>query len=65
MTAVLAPDQLWYLHEDDCIGGWSIMNVDKPPSQCDYKMGEHSIATFVNEDYAKEIVKLHNDRYNT
>lgn len=49
----------WYVHADDLIGGWAVMNVDKPPSQCDARAGEGEIASFVSEAVARHIADLH------
>lgn len=50
----------WYAHENDLIGGWAVMNVDKPPSECDADAGERDVADFTNERTARHIADLHN-----
>lgn len=52
--------QRWYVHPDDLIGGWAVMNVDKPPSQADYRLYEVSVADFLTEEAARHMVELHN-----
>lgn len=54
-------NQKWYLHPNDLIGGFSINNVDKPLSQCDFRKDEGEIADFMMEEDAKHIVELHNE----
>jgi hypothetical protein len=50
----------WYPVENDLIGGWSVMTVDKPPSQCDWSKGEIEVASFTGEAVARHIAELHN-----
>lgn len=50
----------WYAHPNDVIGGWSVMNCDKPPSRIDLNLSDREVATFVDEDDARHMVQLHN-----
>lgn len=50
----------WWVHADDLIGGWAVMNVDKPPSQCDHRAGEIEVCNFAHEADARLIVMLRN-----
>ena len=50
-----------FAKENDLIGGWCVMNVDKPPSQANYKKNEYDIADFVNEENAKFIASARQD----
>jgi hypothetical protein len=50
----------WFVHPDDLVGGWAVMNVDKPPSQCDHRAGEGEVCNFVREADARLIVELRN-----
>lgn len=54
----------WYAVVNDVIGGWAICNVDKPCSQqsINPEDGEIEIADFIQEDVARYIVRLHNER---
>ena len=51
----------FFAYENDLIGGWSVMSVDKPPSQIDFKAGESEIASFVLEADAKFIARAYQD----
>lgn len=48
-------DAIWYVQEDDLIGGWCITVVDKPPSA-----GAIEVGSFLGEDTARHIADLHN-----
>lgn len=50
----------WYVHTNDVVGGWSILNVDAPPSRIDYRLGQVEVATFMSEKAARHIANLHN-----
>ena len=50
----------WFVHPDDLIGGWAVMSVDKPPSQCDPRAGEIEVCNYLREADARLIVKLRN-----
>jgi hypothetical protein len=50
----------WFVHPDDLVGGWAVMNVDKPPSQCNPRAGEGQICDFTSEADARLIVELRN-----
>ncbi len=52
--------QRWYVHPNDLIGGWAVMNCDKPPSQADFRAYEVEVAAFVSEPAARRIAELHN-----
>lgn len=52
--------QRWYVQVDDLIGGWCVTNVNKPPSQLNWEIGEYEVASFVLEDVARHIAHLHN-----
>lgn len=52
--------QPWYAHANDLVGGWSVMNVDRPPSEADYRLGEYEIGSMWSEQTAKHVVELHN-----
>lgn len=51
----------WYPVANDLIGGWSVTNVDKPPSQLDHTKREFEVADFIDEDLARHIADLHNN----
>lgn len=53
--------ETWYAVPNDLIGGWCIMTVDKPPSQCDWRGGELEIGWIMTKDDAIEIARLHNE----
>jgi hypothetical protein len=50
--------RLWYVQQDDLIGGVCIMPTDEPPS-----MGWPEIANFLSQKCAEHIVALHNSWY--
>lgn len=50
-----------FAHEDDLIGGWAVMNVDKPPSKANFQAGDAEIASFTNEADAKFIAHAYQD----
>lgn len=50
----------WYPKPNDLIGGWCVMNVDKPPSEVDNKT-EFDVADFIPEPAARHIAALHNN----
>jgi len=52
-------DQNWYVQPNDLIGGWSVMNVDKPPSQIDPSKGEYELGDFPTKRLAQEMVLGH------
>lgn len=45
----------WYVHPNDLIGGWCVMDVDQPPSA-----GPGTVADVVTEGVARHIADLHN-----
>ena len=51
--------QKWYVKPDDLIGGWCVMNCDKPPSQADFRKGEYEIGCFMTKRIAQEMVMGH------
>lgn len=56
------PDETWYAHPNDLIGGWSVMNRDYPPSGLNRVTdpGGREVATFMSEADARRIAALHN-----
>ena len=50
-----------FAHENDMIGGWSVMNVNKPPSQANPKNDEYEVAEFTTEADAKFIAHARQD----
>jgi hypothetical protein len=56
----MSSPERWYARENDLIGGWSILNVDKSPSACDWAQNEIEIGCFLREADAKEIAESHN-----
>lgn len=56
------PDETWYAHPNDLIGGWSVMNRDHPPSGLNRHVDPdgREVATFMSEADARRIVELHN-----
>jgi hypothetical protein len=56
--------QRWFAHENDLIGGWSILNVDRPPSEIDTRHGDREVGTFMTRRAAEHIVTLHNNSLN-
>lgn len=51
---------IWYVNQEDLIGGWIITTVDKPASQINPYDGEFELANFVKKSMAEHIVELHN-----
>lgn len=51
---------LWFAQPNDLIGGWCVMTVDKPPSQCDFRLGEIEVGCFMTEQTAKLVASTHN-----
>lgn len=38
----------WFVHANDLIGGWSVMNCDLPPSRADPKEGNYEVGDFMS-----------------
>ena len=38
----------WFVHANDLIGGWSVMNCDLPPSRADPKEGNYEVGAFMS-----------------
>ena len=59
--------EIWYAVENDLVGGWCIMNVNKKPSQCDFRQawngGDRLVADFMRREDAVEIARVHNWMY--
>lgn len=53
-------NKMWFALPNDVIGGWSVMNCNKPLSQVDPNKPEWEVASFASEEDAKHIVILHN-----
>lgn len=53
-------NKLWFAIPDDLIGGWAIMNCNKPPGQASFAAGEEQVAWGLCEEDAKHIVQIHN-----
>lgn len=51
---------MWYVVENDLIGGWSISNVNKPESQRDPYAEEFEIGLFITKAVAEHVVFQHN-----
>ncbi len=59
------PDLLterWYVHPNDLIGGWAVLNRDCPPSQLNRHTDPDAreVGDFLTEQVARHIVELHN-----
>lgn len=50
----------WHAVVNDLIGGWDVANVDKPTSELDHRVGEYSMACFMDERTAHYVAVLHN-----
>jgi len=60
ITAEELMHTVWYVVENDLIGGWSISNVDKPESQRDGSAEEFEIGLFMTKAIAEHVVFQHN-----
>ena len=45
----------WFAHENDLVGGWCVMPVNRPPSVCPIVVGD-----FMSKVAATHVVQLHN-----
>lgn len=54
--------ETWYVHQNDLIGGWSVLNRDHPPSGLNRRVDPdgREVATFMSEADARRIADLHN-----
>lgn len=52
--------QRWYVRENDSGSGWVVLNVDKPPSETDFVVGEWVIGRFPSEELAEHAALTHN-----
>lgn len=50
-------ENVWYVEENDLIGGWCITVLPLPPST-----GNIPIADFLSENTAKNLVAMHNNK---